>query len=216
MVQARSYIPCVAGSYPHKMVTGMRCSAPVPRLLVTCPTDVRINPPGDPAARNVAASRGQRFHQDDWVTFGAQGGIGYDPEETGIGTPGYANFRPDHVMDDRRNSDADDDRDFDGTVTISEIMYDAGTRDNLAQWIELYNSSMTNGIRLNGWELDIRNKNSHAGDDQYINHVLELNDVTIPPNRTLLLVSRPVNNRSRTLDEDDPGCMISMNTIELS
>ena len=204
MVQARSYIPCVAGSYPHKMVTGMRCSAPVPRLLVTCPTDVRINPPGDPAARNVAASRGQRFHQDDWVTFGAQGGIGYDPEETGIGTPGYANFRPDHVMDDRRNSDADDDRDFDGTVTISEIMYDAGTRDNLAQWIELYNSSMTNGIRLNGWELDIRNKNSHAGDDQYINHVLELNDVTIPPNRTLLLVSRPVNNRSRTLDEDDP------------
>ena len=162
------------------------------------------NPPADPTTRNVAHSVAERLHQDSWRSYGAQGGIGYDPEVTGVGTPGYENFNPNHVIDDRRNSDADDDRDFDGTVTISEIMYDAGTRENLAQWIELYNSSTTHGVNIGGWELDIRNKNIHPGDDQYVDHVLELMNVTIPPNRTLLLVSRPVNNRSRTLEQNDP------------
>ena len=171
----------------------------------------RFDPPGDPAARNVARSRGQRLHNDDWLSYGPQGGIGYDPTETGPGTPGYANPPnhggsdvPHHVIDDRRNNDADDDINFDGTITFSEIMYDAGPRDNLAQWIELYNSSMTDAISIDGWELDIRNRNTHDGDDQYINHVLKLRDVVIPPNRTLLLVSRPVNSRSRTLDQNDP------------
>ena len=162
------------------------------------------NPPGDPSARNDANSRGQRLHQDDWVSYGSQGGIGYDADsEMGVGTPGYANFVPNLVIDDRRDNDSDNDRDFDGTVTISEIMYDAGDRDNLAQWIELYNASTTNGIDIGGWDLVIHNKNEHAGDDQYVDHVLELDAVTIPPNRTLLLVSRPVNNRSRSLDADD-------------
>ena len=164
------------------------------------------NPPGDPTARNDANSRAARLHQDDWTSYGPQGGIGYDADPDGIaaGTPGYANFLPNDAINDRRNDDADDDRNFDGTVTFSEIMYDAGDDDNLAQWIELYNSSTTNGINIDGWDLVIHNRNAHAGDDQYIDHVLELDAVTIPPNRTLLLVSRPVNNRSRTLDQDDP------------
>ena len=162
-----------------------------------------FDPVDDPATRNVARSRAERLHQDDWQSFGAQGGIGYDPEVMGIGTPGYANWVPNQVIDDRRDSDADDDRNFDGTVTFSEIMYDGGDRDNLAQWIELYNSSTTHGINIGGWELEIRNKNLHPGDDQYVDHVLELNAMTIPPNRTLLLVSRPVNNRNRSLDSDD-------------
>ena len=162
-----------------------------------------FDPVDDPATRNVARSRAERLHQDDWQSFGAQGGIGYDPEVMGIGTPGYANWVPNQVIDDRRDSDADDDRNFDGTVTFSEIMYDGGDRDNLAQWIELYNSSTTHGINIGGWELEIRNKNLHPGDDQYVDHVLELDAMTIPPNRTLLLVSRPVNNRNRSLDSDD-------------
>ncbi len=162
-----------------------------------------FNPPGDPSARNVANSRGQRLHQDDWQNYGNLGGIGYDSENMGVGTPGYANWRPNLVMDDRRDNDSDNDRNFDGTVSISEIMYDAGDRDNLAQWIELYNSSTTNGVDIGGWELEIRNRNLHPGDDQYVDHVLELNAVTIPPNRTLLLVSRPVNNRDRSLASAD-------------
>ena len=46
------------------------------------------------------------------------------------GTPGYAN-----------NAVKGKDADLSGTatVTISEIMYDAGPRWNLIQWIELYN-----------------------------------------------------------------------------
>ena len=37
-------------------------------------------------------------------------------------------------------------------------MYDAGPRWNLIQWIELYNSSMTQvGELCKGWELEIRN-----------------------------------------------------------
>ena len=47
---------------------------------------------------------------------------------------------------------------FGGSITISEVMYDAGPRWNLVQWIELYNSSMTETINLDGWTLEIRNK----------------------------------------------------------
>ena len=158
------------------------------------------------AARNVAHSGGERLHQDSWHSYGPQGGIGYDADPAGIaaGTPGYANWVPNSVMDDRRDDNANNNRNFDGTVIFSEIMYDAGDDDNLAQWIELYNSSTTQGINIGGWTLGIHNRNAHTGDDQYIDDVLELDSVTIPPNRTLLLVSRPVNNRSRTLDQDDP------------
>ena len=162
------------------------------------------NPHADPAVRNVANSRGQRLHQDDWQSYGVQGGVGYDAEHPGPGTPGYENFVPNLVRDDRRDDDPDNDRNFDGTVIISEIMYDAGDDDNLAQWIELYNSSTTHGINIGGWELEIRNRNAHAGDDQYVDDVVTLMNHTIEPNRTLLLVSRPVNNRSRSLDQGDP------------
>ena len=47
---------------------------------------------------------------------------------------------------------------FGGAVSISEVMYDAGPRWNLVQWIELYNSSMTEAVNIGGWELEIRNK----------------------------------------------------------
>lgn len=69
-------------------------------------------------------------------------------------------------------------------------MYDAGPRWNQVQWIEFYNSSMTQAINLKGWELEIRN----ADDDvvSYVNSSFIFNDAIILPNQTLLLISRRV------------------------
>ena len=70
-------------------------------------------------------------------------------------------------------------------------MYDAGRAWDLVQWIELYNSSMTESIDISGWTLDIRN----AADEEepqrsFVDDEFEFDDGTIiPPNRTLLVVS---------------------------
>ena len=108
-----------------------------------------------------------RFHGDDWQAFdGTQGGVGYDRDvdlNNAPGTPGYANIVPGLLSDDRdsaldANKAAKGSYIFGGTVTISEVMYDAGPRWNLVQWIELYNSSLTEAIDIGGWDLEIRNK----------------------------------------------------------
>ena len=133
-----------------------------------------------------------RVHKDHWAAVSAQGGIGYDRDvdlATSPGTPGYANNA--HlglVSDDRGNSDATDDVMFDGVITISEVMYDAGPRGRTPQWIELHNSSMTQAINLNGWEMAIRNK-EYAG-KFYVDANFEFEDATVLPNQTLLLVSK--------------------------
>ena len=130
-------------------------------------------------------------HKDAWDHVGAKGGLGYDRGvdlKYAPGTPGYANDGiRDQLIDDKDNADATDDVIFSGEVSISEIMYDAGPRWNLIQWIELYNSSMTEAVNLAGWELEIRN----ATDDvqSYVDSGFEFNDAHILPNQTLLLVS---------------------------
>ena len=45
----------------------------------------------------------------------------------------------------------------DASVTISELMYDRGSKGNLPQWIELYNGSDTQAVNLNEWKLKIEN-----------------------------------------------------------
>ena len=92
------------------------------------------------------------------------------------------------VSDDRDTSAGTDDYAFGGTITISEIMYDAGPRWNLVQWIELYNSSMTETIDLDGWALEIRNLDTNVESfvDSSFNFVA---NTRILPNQTLLLVS---------------------------
>ena len=76
-------------------------------------------------------------------------------------------------------------------VSISEIMYDAGPRWNLIQWIELYNSSMTQAVNLKDWVLEIHN--SFDPDDDgtraYVDSSFVFKDVVIKPNQTILLVS---------------------------
>ena len=75
-----------------------------------------------------------------------------------------------------------------GTVTISEIMYDAGPRWNLVQWIELYNSSLSETINITGWKLEIRNESTDV--ESYANSSFQfVSGTKILPNQTLLLVS---------------------------
>ena len=132
-------------------------------------------------------TRDNRIHEDDWEAVGTKGGIGYNPDvdlAIAPGTPGYAN-------------DAVKDRaaDVEGSIVISEVMYNAGANGRLVQWIELYNSSMTDAADLTDWRLEIRNRD--ADDASYVDDRFRFKAGTIIlPNQTLLLVS----NRSRVND----------------
>ena len=147
-------------------------------------------------ARTHAGSKvnsgANRLHKDHWAAVGAQGGIGYDRKvdlATSPGTPGYANnAHLGFVDNDQGNADATDDVMFDGVITISEVMYDPGPRDRTPQWIELYNSSTTQAINLEGWEMSIRNKEFEG--KFYVDANFEFEEATILPNQTLLLVSK--------------------------
>ena len=137
-------------------------------------------------------SRGNRLHKDDWQTFGNQGSIGYDRDvdpAISPGTPGYGNEGGVNLIsDDRKNTSGTDDYAFGGTITISEVMYDAGPNWNLVQWIELYNSSLTEPVNLAGWKVEIHNKEDVQS---YVDASFTFEDNTvILPNQTLLLVSR--------------------------
>ena len=137
--------------------------------------------------RDAQKSRANRLHKDDWKSFGHSGGLGYDARvdlAIAPGTPGYANNAVKG-----KNADLTD---ATATVTISEIMYDAGPRWNLIQWVELYNSSMTEAVNLKGWHLEIRNKEDVAS---YVDSIFEFEDgAIILPNQTLLLVSGSATN----------------------
>ena len=164
-----------------------------PRIAQRLPTQV------EDFGRNTFAARDQawariRYEEDDghhadaWEKVGTQGGIGYAPDAniaTSPGTPGYEN---DALKTTTREYN-------DGEISISEIMYDAGPRGNQAQWVELYNSSMTQAINLKGWELEIRNEEVNRG--EYVDAIFTFKDAIILPNQTLLIVSdRATNNIS--------------------
>ena len=137
---------------------------------------------GKTYARDAQKSQANRLHKGDWIDNGAGivGGLGYDPGvdmALAPGTPGYPN-----------NAQKDKPADIMGEVVISEVMYDAGENGNLVQWIELYNSSMTESAALNGWELEIRNIDTDV--QSYVDSHFKFNgDAVILPNQTLLLVS---------------------------
>ena len=118
-----------------------------------------------------------------WARVGFTG-VGYDraadkSDENG-GTPGYAN-------DSLKEKYAD--LASDAEITISEIMFEAGAgRRHLAQWIELYNSSMTQGVNLNEWKLEIQNARDENLDAR-LNATITFGATTIAPNQTVLIVS---------------------------
>ena len=135
---------------------------------------------------------GNRLHKDDWQMFENQGSIGYDRDVdplTSPGTPGYGNEGGVNLIsDDRKNTVGTDDYAFGGTITISEIMYDAGPNWNLVQWIELYNSSLTEAVNLEGWKVEIQNKEDVQS---YVDaSFMFVENTVILPNQSLLLVSR--------------------------
>ncbi len=132
---------------------------------------------------------GNRMHKDDWLSFGYMG-TGYDRGADGRvspGTPGYPNVAINVIEHDRDGAAKHTAYAFGGSVTISEVMYDAGPRWNLVQWIELYNSSMSETIDLAGWRLEIRNKEDV---ESYVDSSFDFEaGAKIQPNQTILLVS---------------------------
>ena len=130
-------------------------------------------------------------HKDAWDNVGAKGGVGYDSGvdlKIAPGTPGYANdSMRNALVDNKATEDATDDVLYTGEISISEVMYDAGPRWNLIQWIELYNSSMTETVNLKDWEMEIRNATDEVS--SYVDSGFTFNDAYILPNQTLLIVS---------------------------
>ena len=119
-------------------------------------------------------------------------GIGYDVKAAKVvsnhGTPGYDNGANRDKMAALMG----------GVVTISEIMFDLGdARRNLPQWIELHNSSATEGVNLNGWKIHIENAATLNGDPETntFNATITLGAKTILPNQTVLIASRTGNVR---------------------
>ena len=120
------------------------------------------------------------YHRDAWAEA-AFTGVGYDRKvsksaET-AGTPGYPNGAVKTEPATPR-----------GAITISEVMLDSagGT---LPQWVELYNSSKTDALNINRWELEIQNV---ADSEDLVGRPvvrLTLQEKVIQPNQTLLIVT---------------------------
>ena len=135
-------------------------------------------------------------HTDAWTEVGAQGCIGYDPDadlHLSPGTPGYENTALKTRIEDKdiRTPLAENEYTA-GVLSISEIMVDPGPQQNQAQWIEIYNSSLTEGVNLEGWKLEIRNFEDDGF--TYVSGHLIFNEAIIPPNQTLLLVIKNAAN----------------------
>ncbi len=138
---------------------------------------------------------------------GYVGGLGYQRGVMGKGTPGYHNDAVKNVVANLGG----------GQLVISELML---TTDNgrYPQWIELHNTSKTNGIDLQadgtepkvGWRMIIENHNSGkwktaASDKTYI--TINLKDLFryIPPNQTVLIVSDVARNSQTTNSKHFPN-----------
>ena len=126
-------------------------------------------------------NRGSGTGDKHWSVRGYTG-VGYkrsaDANGRHGGTPGFDNGA---VKDKASGLTA-------GTVTISEIMY--ATSGNAPQWIELYNSSKSQGINLNEWKLKIENDRDDSDVDIRTPEVtIQFGGVHIPPDQTVLIVS---------------------------
>ena len=128
-------------------------------------------------------------HKDAWEVVETQGGLGYAAGadlKYAPGTPGYENTALKTQLE-NKNFPAPDVEYDDGEISISEIMSDPGPNGNQVQWIELYNSSLTQAINLKGWELEIYN----LADEErtYVEGSFAFEDAILLPNQALLLVS---------------------------
>ena len=126
------------------------------------------------------------YHKDAWAEA-AFTGLGYDRKVSAsaatAGTPGYPNVPVKTAASTPK-----------GAVTFSEIMVDSGGG-TLPQWIELYNTSKTEVLNLNRWELEIQNVDSEDLVGRPIVR-LTLQEKVIQPNQTLLIVAGPARASS--------------------
>ncbi len=112
-------------------------------------------------------------------------GVGYDrttlKSDANGGTPGYDNGALKGKIADLSGAE----------VTISEIMVDTGeARQNLAQWIELYNASVTQAVNLAGWKLQLENAaTNEALETNTFSATITLDAMTISPNQTVLIAT---------------------------
>ena len=147
--------------------------------------------------------------KDGGLIVGFMGGIGYDRNPIGHGTPGYYNDIVQGASSDIR----------DGHIIISELMLTQGNR-GYPQWIEIRNTSKTTGVDLHldtdgsgirqGWTLVIENHNSGLWDERNIRLNVEINfqDLSIryiPPNQTILIVSHEGKNSGEFPDHRVAG-----------
>ena len=126
------------------------------------------------------------YHKDAWAEA-AFTGLGYDRKVTQsaatAGTPGYPNVPVKPAAGTPK-----------GAVTFSEIMVDSGGG-TLPQWIELYNTSKTEVLNLNRWELEIQNVDSEDLVGRPI-VTLTLQEKLLQPNQTVLIVAGPARASS--------------------
>ena len=130
-------------------------------------------------------------HKETWGVPGFTG-LGYDRDVSDStntkGTPGYAHGAVRGKLADLAS---------DAHISISEIMVAHGDG-RLPQWIELYNSSMTQAVGLNGWKLQVYNVDSEDVTlNDSINATVTLPDKKILPNQTVLIVSTTGRNSGR-------------------
>ena len=122
-------------------------------------------------------------------------GLGYDraavKSKANGGTPGYPN---DAII----NEDSAFASVSMGQITFSEIMLETGNGGTaLPQWIEIYNSSMTHAVDLDGWKLRIEQNASKDVDGAALDRdviteldtELTFSSMIIPPNQTILIVT---------------------------
>ncbi|MCY3744528.1 MAG: lamin tail domain-containing protein [Candidatus Poribacteria bacterium] len=109
------------------------------------------------------------------------------------GTPGYPNGA---LQSNETEAGAE-------PVIISEVMYATGSRANIPQWIELYNTSKTVGVNLDGWRVTIINHDQDVGGETFagdLNKDYAING-KIPPGQTFLLVAYPGRDDTKLPDE---------------
>ncbi len=118
-------------------------------------------------------------------------GVGYDRDAAknyaNGGTPGYAN-------------DAVKENPVANTVSISELMFDNSRQ--LPQWIELYNASHTQAVKLNDWTLKIEQSPVDEAVTSRRNVTLKfIGDKIISPNQTLLIATTRGRSATRHFPE---------------
>ena len=144
--------------------------------------------PGTKAQENKNETGKVAFREVGWI------GLGYkrnaNAGNQNGGTPGYANgaLLSSETTSDTKTADIP-------PVIISEIMYATGDRGTLPQWIELRNTSQTNGVNLDGWRITIVNHDQDYNADgdlvTYPGDLVKNYNISgkIPPGQTFLVVA---------------------------